>query len=162
MTPKKAAPAKKAAAKKGDKAKTLDSLGVEWLCDKLTAGETQTEIVKGLGIGIATLGRWIASDADRSARVREARVSAARTYAEQAETVLKGARNPFALAKAKELAHHYRWKASKSDPGSFGEKLEIEQRTQFTDLTDEQLDAKLAAIEKAKKASGDADPRPEA
>lgn len=50
---------------KGDKAKTLDALGVEWLCDKLTAGETQTEICAELKIGIATLGRWIAADTER-------------------------------------------------------------------------------------------------
>jgi len=144
--------AKKPAAKKGSAAKTLDDLGVEWLCDQITDGNTQTEICRQLKIGIASLGRWIGADADRSARVREARIAAARSFADKAESVLRGARTPFLLAKAKELAHHYRWQASKADPGSFGEKIEIDQRTTLTDLTDEQLDARMAAIEAAKSA----------
>lgn len=148
----KSAPGKKPAAKKGSAAKTLDQLGVEWLCDRLVDGDTQTQICRKLKIGIASLGRWVVADADRSARVREARIAAARAYDDKAETVLRGARNVFGLAKAKELAHHYRWKASKADPKSYGEKIEIDQRTTLTDLTDEQLDARMAAIEAAKSA----------
>ena len=128
---------------KGDKAKSLDTLGLDWLCDKLTAGETQTAICAELGMGIATLGRWIAADAERSARVREARIAAARSFDEKAEEGLRLASDPFSLARAKELAHHYRWKASKADPRGYGEKIEIDQKTKLTDLTDEQLDARL-------------------
>ena len=143
---------------KGDKAKSLDTLGLDWLCDKLTAGETQTAICLELGMGIATLGRWIAADAERSARVREARIAAARSFDEKAEEGLRLAGDPFSLARAKELAHHYRWKASKADPRGYGEKIEIDQKTTLTDLTDEQLDARLKAIEAARAASADASP----
>ena len=41
-----------------------------------------------------------------------------------AEAELRNASDPFELARARELASHYRWKASKADPGQFGDKLE--------------------------------------
>lgn len=127
-------------------AKTLDELGIDWLCDKLTDGESQTAISRELGIGIASLSRWIAGDPDRSARAREARIAAARAFEERAAEVIERAADPFGLAKAKELAHHYRWKASKANPREYGEKIEIDQKTTITDLTEEQLDAKLARL----------------
>ena len=78
--------------------------------------------------------------------MREARIAAARTFDEMAEAELRGATDPFGLAEARELASHYRWKASKSNPREYGDKLEIDQRTTITDLTEEQLDAKLARL----------------
>jgi DNA-binding transcriptional regulator YdaS (Cro superfamily) len=125
---------------------TIDALGVDALCDRLCAGESQTAIAESLGVGVATLSRWIAADPERSARVREARIAAARTFDEMAEAELRKATDPFGLAKARELASHYRWKASKSNPREYGEKIEIDQRTTITDLTEEQLDAKLTRL----------------
>lgn len=125
---------------------TIEALGVDALCDRLCDGESQTAIAGSLGVGIATLSRWIAADPDRSARVREARIAAARTFDEMAEAELRRAADPFGLAKARELASHYRWKASKSNPREYGDKLEIDQRTTITDLTEEQLDAKLTRL----------------
>jgi geranylgeranyl pyrophosphate synthase len=122
----------------------LDSLDIEQLCDRLTAGESQTAIAKSLKVNVATLCRWIAADPQRSARVREARIAASRSFDEMAEQVLKSAKNPFGLAKARELASHYRWKASKANPKEYGEKIEVDQRTTFAELTDEQIDARIA------------------
>lgn len=139
MTRKKAVP-------HGGAEAVLDAFGIDALCDRLVAGETQTKICKQLKIAMGSLGRWIALDDQRAMRVREARIEAARAYEEKATEAILGARNPFGLAKAKELAHHYRWKAAKADPRGYGEKLEIDQRTRITDLTDEQLDAKLAQL----------------
>lgn len=124
----------------------LDSKGIDWVCEQLCDGVPQRHIASNLGIGIATLSRWIAADLERSARVREARIAAARTFDEMAEQEIREASDPFTLARARELAFHLRWKASKFAPRDFGDKLEIEQRTTITDLTDEQLDAKLARL----------------
>lgn len=104
----------------------LDQLGVDALCDRICAGESQVEIAQDIGVGIATLSRWIAADVERSARVREARISAARTYADMAEKQLKDATDPFGLAKAREIASHYRWKASKANPREYGDKVQQE------------------------------------
>jgi len=127
-------------------ADAIDALGVDDLCDRLCSGESQRSIAESLGIGIATLSRWIASEPERSARVREARIAAARTFDEMAEAELRTAADPFQLAKARELASHYRWKASKSNPREYGDKLEIDQKTTLTDLTEEQINARLARL----------------
>ena len=134
----------------------LDAIGIEWVCDQICACNTQTAIANTLQVGIATLCRWIASDLERSARVREARIAAARTFDDMAEQALMDAKDPFGLAKARELASHYRWKASKFSPREFGEKIEIENRTTITDLTDDQLNARLAELTAAGAAAGDA------
>lgn len=102
----------------------LDDKGIDWLCDRITEGAMQREICDELGIGAASLARWIAADPERPARVREARIAAARFYEERAGQVIEEADDQFSLAKAKELAHHYRWKASKASPKEFGDKVE--------------------------------------
>lgn len=104
----------------------LDQLGVDAFCDRICAGETQHAIAQSLGVGVATVCRWIAADPERSARVREARIAAARAYDEMAEQGLMNAEDPFQLAKAKELAHHYRWKSAKADPRQYGDKVQQE------------------------------------
>lgn len=133
-------------AKKGEKLAALDQFGIDALCEKLLIGTSQTEIAQTVGVSLGTLINWIAADPDRSARAREARISASRSFDEMAERELRSASDPFSLAKARELASHYRWKASKANPREYGEKVEIEQRTTITDLTEEQLDAKLAKL----------------
>ena len=99
---------------------------IEQLCSRIVDGEMLTTIAHSLGTGVSKLSEWISSDPERSARAREARIAAAATYADQALQAIKNAADPFELAKAKEEAHHLRWRASKSDPGRFGEKLGVE------------------------------------
>jgi hypothetical protein len=132
--------------KKGEKLAALDALGIDALCELLLIGTSQTEIASQSGVSLGTLINWIAADPERSARAREARIAASRSFDEMAEQELRSASDPFTLAKARELASHYRWKASKANPKEYGDKVEIEQRTTVTDLTEEQLDAKLAKL----------------
>ncbi|MET3372011.1 hypothetical protein ABIC89_001052 [Variovorax boronicumulans] len=143
-----ASKAKKTAAK-GEAAtppSPLDVLGIDEVCDRLVGGESQTAIAQSAGVHVATLCRWLAADPQRSARAREARLASAASFADLAAQKLEDARDPFELAKARELASHFRWKASKANPREYGEKLEIDQKTTVTDLTEEQLDAKLARL----------------
>lgn len=104
----------------------LDDKGIDWLCDQLTNGATQRKLCEEIGIDPATMCRWLAADPQRSARAREARIAAARFYEEMAGQVIEEAKDQFGLAKAKELAHHYRWKASKANPKEFGDKVTAE------------------------------------
>lgn len=133
-------------AQMGEAQEKLDAYGIDALCDDLLTGVSQASIAKASGVSQSALVRWIAADPERSARVREARIAAARHFDECAEQVLKDASDSFGLAKARELASHYRWKASKSNPREYGDKIEIDQKTTVTDLTEEQLDAKLARL----------------
>lgn len=129
---------------KGDKLAACDAMGVDSLCERIISGRSQTGIAADIGVSSATLIAWIAADPDRSARVRESRLSSATTWSDKAESVLENATDAFGLAKARELASHYRWKASKTNPGEYGDKIAIDQRTTITDLTEEQIDAKLS------------------
>lgn len=100
----------------------LDDIGIDWVCDQITEGRMLSHIAKEASVSIATLSEWL-SRAERSVRAREARKAAAATYAEMAEDGIAAAEDGFALAKAKEMAHHLRWKASKMNPSSYGDKV---------------------------------------
>lgn len=79
--------------------------------------------------------KWIAHDRDRSARGRGARTYAAVLWDERAIEVLERAANSLELAKARELAHHYRWRASKVAPKMYGDKVALGQAEDVQPLT---------------------------
>jgi hypothetical protein len=117
---------------------------IDQLCARIEEGETLTAITEALQIGRFTLTGWIASDPVRSARVNESRKSAAATYEEQALGAIRQAADPFELAKAKEEAHHLRWKASKANPRQYGDKLELSGEVAIKTVSDDVLLAELA------------------
>ena len=102
----------------------LDRLGIDWVCEQITEGKMLREIAREVGCSISAISEWLASP-DHSARAREARKAAAAAYTEMAEEGIRNAADPFELAKAKELAHHFRWKAAKMDP-KYGDKTQTE------------------------------------
>lgn len=102
----------------------LDDIGIDWVCDQITEGKMLREIAEDIGCSISVISVWLARP-DHSARAREARKAAAATYAEMAEDEIRRAVDPFQLSKAKELAHHFRWKAAKMDP-KYGDKVQTE------------------------------------
>jgi len=102
----------------------LDAIGIDAICAKIGERATMTDIAAEIGVGIGTLIAWIEADSERSARAREARARTARLWDEQATREIAAATDPFELAKAKELAHHYRWRAAKIAPRDYGEKIE--------------------------------------
>ena len=103
--------------------KKLDAFGIDSMVSELISGNSLTNIAKTQGVGIASLLSWIEADADRSARAREARAQAAKIWDEKAEYVLQIAGDPFELAKARELASHYRWRAKAVAPRDYGDKV---------------------------------------
>lgn len=100
----------------------LDVYGIDWVCDQLLELRMLTEIARDAAVGLSTLSSWIAASPERSARVRDARRLAAEAWVERAEQVVLDAKNGFELQRARELAHHYRWKASKISP-QFNDKV---------------------------------------
>ena len=120
----KAASARKAAAKKQPTiADRIEAFGIEAVCERLSNGMTMTALAEEIGVTVGKLSQWIASDEEHSARAREARIHAARIWDEKALSVVEQALDPFELARAKELAHHYRWRASKTAPKEYGDKV---------------------------------------
>ena len=101
----------------------IQNYGQEAVIAALADGKTMTAISREIGVSVGKLSAWLVSDEERSARAREARSHAARIWDERAEDALAEAQEPFELARAKELAHHYRWRASKIAPREYGDKL---------------------------------------
>ena len=119
-----AASAREAAAKKQPTiAERIDAFGIEAVCERLADGVTMTAIAEEIGVTVGKLSQWIASDEEHSARAREARIHAARIWDEKALSVVEQAQDLFELQRAKELAHHYRWRASKISPKEYGDKV---------------------------------------
>ena len=104
-------------------AERIEAFGIEAVCDRLSNGVTMTAIAEEIGVTVGKLSQWIASDEEHSARAREARIHAARIWDEKALSVIEQALDPFELQRAKELAHHYRWRASKTAPKDYGDKV---------------------------------------
>ena len=104
-------------------AERIDAFGIEAVCERLANGVTMTAIAEEIGVTVGKLSQWIASDEEHSARAREARIHAARIWDEKALSVIEQALDPFELQRAKELAHHYRWRASKTAPKEYGDKV---------------------------------------
>lgn len=125
----------------------LEGLGTDELCHRLRSGETLTGIAKSIGLkSVGTLLQWIGADPERSARAREARSAASAMYDEQAQQAILDATDPLSLAKARELAQHLRWRASKVDPGSYGDKVQVDSTVTAKNLSDQDLLNKLAAF----------------
>lgn len=103
----------------------LDDVGLDEICSRIVGGVTLTSIADEIGVSLGSLLNWAEATPERSARVREARSLSAAAYDEKAELCLLGATDPFELSRAKELAHHYRWKASKISP-RYTDKQQVE------------------------------------
>lgn len=99
-----------------------EQFGEEAVISAIRDGEMLTDIAKGIGVTRSALSVWIALTDTRSARVREARAAAAATYDEMAYEKISEATDPFSLAKAREQASHLRWRASKMNPGEYGDR----------------------------------------
>jgi hypothetical protein len=103
----------------------LDAFGLDAICDELRSGTTITKLAELAGVSAGSVLTWFDVDAERSARVKDARRAAAVLWEEKAEQGIADAADPFELSKAKELAHHYRWRASKIAPREFGDKVAV-------------------------------------
>jgi len=103
----------------------LDALGIDEICEMIIAGKFYREIARDLGITHWSVIEWVAADAERSRRVQESRRLSAQAFEEQAVEAITNAKDKLDLMKAKELAHHYRWKASKIAPKEYGDKLAV-------------------------------------
>jgi len=128
----------------------ITAYGLDAVCQDIADRKSLTAIAQFLGVSIGTLSTWIDRDPERSARVREARKATARLWDEQAENVLKEAGEDFDLKKAKELAHHYRWRASKIAPAEYGDRLQHANDPDNplvpAQVTDADLDARIQAL----------------
>ena len=126
-------------------AQLLDSIGIEDVCAAIEGGEAVWAMAQRFGVNHTALRRWIAHD-DRAARVRAARSMASFAYDEQALSTIEAADEPFELAKAKEVAFHLRWRASKFNVRDYGERQQLDVNATIK-LTQEQVDERLSLLQ---------------
>jgi len=100
----------------------------EQILQRIEDGESLASIAVGQGKNRSMLAKWLAAEENRSARARYSRQLAAQAWDELAESTIERADDAFGLSKAKELAHHYRWRASKVAPKEYGDKLDVDMK----------------------------------
>lgn len=136
------------------KRNTKTTLNIDEAIDLIREGYSYRKMCDHFGVSMGALTDFFAR-AEHSARVREALIASADTYAEKAETVLleatwKDKGQDFDLKKARELAQHYRWMAAKRNPGKYSERTvndnnntntNINANIDASSLTDEDLRA---------------------
>lgn len=98
-------------------------LSIDAICDAICETKSMRQIAEELNVSLPRLLDWIEEDAERLARAREARRRTALLWEERAEAVLAQAGDNFELQKARELAHHYRWRAKVIAPREYGDKV---------------------------------------
>lgn len=104
----------------------LDAFGLEALCDCLASGGSLRATALKLQVSVGSLIEWVEADAERSARVLQARTQSAAVWDELAEEEIRKATDPFEITKARELAQHYRWRAKIVAPRYYGDKTTTE------------------------------------
>ncbi len=133
--------------------------GMSELCDFIVSGESLAAFALKMGVAYNTVLNWINADPERIANYAQAREDRADLVFDQLDEVSEKAQNAETAVEVAGLrlkSDNIKWKLARMNAKKYGDKIEIDQRTTYTNLTDEQLDAKLAAIEAAK--SADASP----
>ena len=92
----------------------------------VTEGMSYGDIAKQFGCSGSTIFAWIEENEERKATITRARSDSAHKSDEDAIVAINGASNAFELAKARELAIHYRWRAKARNPRVYGDKQQIE------------------------------------
>ena len=133
-----------------EKIARLEEIGIDGLCERVLAGESLSSIAKSIDMYPSQLHAWVEADPERSARARAARIQSADAYADKAESVLLRANNAVEIAKARELAQHYRWMAKVRKPAEYGDRQQVDQNVNVT-LGIEEVDQRLTRLlEKAR------------
>jgi hypothetical protein len=129
----------------------LDAFGVDQFCEWILDGKMQREIAEHLEITPSSVTLWIYSDEARLERIKEVKKLAAHAWDELAVETLRKAKTPIELGVARELAHHYRWRAGKINHREYGDRLKIDDETpkdQSILTTAQRIRAMLEEIER--------------
>ena len=103
----------------------LNVYGLDQICDDIVSGKSFRQIAQELEMSVGSLITWVRHP-ERSARVLESRALSAQLWDEMATQKIEDADTDFQLTQARELAHHYRWRASKIAPKEYGDKQQVD------------------------------------
>lgn len=120
--------------------KPIGKRRTEELLGLIDAGLFNAQIARAWGVSYDTLARWIASDAERSARARQARRRQAELWDHVALQVIAHAPSDrIELARAAMLAQHCRWRAEAFNRDRYGRDGEDEEQRPERELTTREL-----------------------
>lgn len=146
--------------------KKLEAYGIDAICEDIMGGESLLQISSKIGVSQASLVVWLSSDPERNEKSWTARSHAAIIWDELAERRVAEADNKLELAKATQLASHYRWRARVVAPKRYGDKTTTElsgpngaplqvDSTNLKNLTDSELVLLEQLMTKASRSKGD-------
>lgn len=96
------------------------------LLQRIAGGESQAEIAAALGIGAATLNRWLHSTPERSARARSAMAMSAETWLDRGLDALATAPpDAVEIARARAIEQHCARRAAIRDPARYGNRTTL-------------------------------------
>ncbi len=125
---------------------------IDDIIECIIQGDTYAVMAKTFDVSLGLLHEFL-TKGEHSARVLAAMRQSAKSYADKAEQVLKDAEaTREEIMRARELAQHYRWAASKRNPKEYGDKLDLTSDGQkiggdLSKLTNEQLKQYVALQE---------------
>lgn len=127
------------------------------IIDDIIDGRTFRELSAMYGVQISTLHKFLNRE-DNVDQYIAALKTSSDSYAEKAENTLLDAKSKLVeIQRARELAQHYRWMASKRDPRKYGDKLDITSEGERIkpDLSMLPTDTLKALIDANRKPEGD-------
>lgn len=99
------------------------------ILDLFAEGHPFRVVAKKMNVSTRTLNKFL-SLPENINEYRSVMQESSDSYASMAEETLLNAKgDKFELQRARELAHHYRWMASKRNPKKYGEKLDVDHTT---------------------------------
>lgn len=135
----------------------IEAIGEDVLLDRIASdGISLSALAREIGCRKLSFLDWIREQPDRKQRFDDARREAAHAFAEMATdaiTSLPADATQAQVAQMRELAHHRRWQAAKTNPDAYGDRQVVKVEADITQLSDEELDAaisrKLAKLQQA-------------
>lgn len=106
------------------------------ILERIAGGTHMFQLAEWLQVTPGALAFWIASDEQIKRAVAEARRIGGQFWDESATVELGEAKSWFDLEKAKHRAAHFRWRASKLDSATYGEKQQLEVNTRQLPIED--------------------------
>jgi DNA-binding CsgD family transcriptional regulator len=121
------------------------------ICELMCDGKSTRQASEQMGVSICTFMNWVDANpalsiqyAHARARLIDAKVESMEEIADEAMKSENAAR----IAGARLLIDTIKWTSSKLASKKYGDRLEIDQKTTLTDLTEAQIDARLAQLSK--------------
>jgi len=142
------AASKKPVVKKGSQQAKLNAIGIDVVCELILGDASYATIAAQFGMTSMSLINWIEADPLRSTRAREARHLSAAQCDHKALGALEAIPDdgsPAQIARQREIASHYRWRAKTRNPRDYGDAMKLDADIKQT-MTVDQVDQRLARL----------------